>query len=113
MTSPRSALFVIDIQNELAADPQTEIPHASRVREVGGKILSAARGLAALPGKMPTLIVFVQHEEPPEDGTLIRGSEAWKLVFNPLADADCEILIAKNTGKYPIFTGSDAKSDVN
>jgi len=96
---PRTALFVVDIQNELAGDPQTEIPHAARIRAAGDKILSAARNLAssAPEGKQPALIVFVQHEERPEQGTLVNGSEPWKLVFNPHDGAKDEILVAKTT----------------
>ncbi|UNI23933.1 hypothetical protein JDV02_009722 [Purpureocillium takamizusanense] len=96
---PRTALFVIDIQKELADDPQTEIPHAARIRDAGDRILDAARNLASsVPqGKQPALIVFVQHEERPEQGTLANGSEPWKLVFNPREGAKDEILVAKIT----------------
>ncbi|KAK4032706.1 Isochorismatase-like protein [Parachaetomium inaequale] len=95
-----TALFVIDIQNDLATDPGTRIPHAARIRAAGDKILSVAR--AVLDGRgasppSPGLIVFVQHEEKPEDGTLVRGSEPWKLVFEPRRDAPEELLISKWT----------------
>ncbi|KAL3954598.1 hypothetical protein ACCO45_010161 [Purpureocillium lilacinum] len=80
---PRTALFVVDIQNELAGDPQTEIPHAARIRAAGDKILSAARNLAssAPEGKQPALIVFraLETRVQPHDG------------------AKDEILVAKTT----------------
>ncbi|KAK7425932.1 hypothetical protein QQZ08_007646 [Neonectria magnoliae] len=92
MLSSRSALFVIDIQKGLAANPETEIPHAARIRDVGDKILSVARSQKPAP-----LIVFVQHEETPDDGDLVEGSESWKLVFTPRPGAENEILVAKRT----------------
>ncbi|KAM3467074.1 hypothetical protein BB8028_0001g08060 [Beauveria bassiana] len=102
---PRTALFVIDIQNELAGHPQTEVPGAARIRSAGSQILRISRALAdaaaATPPEEqqnPALTVFVQHEESPESGgTLVRGAEPWKLVFPPREDAVDEILIAKTT----------------
>jgi nicotinamidase-related amidase len=94
-----TALFVIDIQNDLATDPKTRVPHAERIRAAGDKILATARGI--LQGKTenpPTVIVFVQHEEKPESGPLLRGSEPWKLVFEPRGDGP-EILVSKTTRK--------------
>ncbi|KAH6614405.1 Isochorismatase-like protein [Chaetomium sp. MPI-SDFR-AT-0129] len=95
-----TALFVIDIQNDLATDPNTKIPHSDRIRAAGGKILSSAR--TALEsntqgGSRPSLIVFVQHEESPESGSLVRGSEPWKLVFEPRAGSPKERLVPKST----------------
>lgn len=91
----RTALFVIDIQNEMAGNAKTEIPTADRIREAGTKILETSRGLVAPSGTQPALIVFVQHEEKPENGSLVRGTEPWKLVFNPNEGAKDEILVAK------------------
>ncbi|KAM3505120.1 hypothetical protein MY10362_003159 [Beauveria mimosiformis] len=107
---PRTALFVIDIQNELAGHPQTEVPGAARIRAAGSQILRISRALAdaaaaaaaaATPPdqqQKPALTVFVQHEERPESGgTLVRGAEPWKLVFPPRENAADEILISKTT----------------
>ncbi len=100
---PRTALFVIDIQNELAGNPQTEVPSAARIRAAGEHILAASRALAgaAAPkadGQKPALTIFVQHEESPESGgSLVRGAELWKLVFPPREGAADEILVAKTT----------------
>ncbi|KAK4233182.1 Isochorismatase-like protein [Achaetomium macrosporum] len=102
----KTALFVIDIQNDLTTDPKTRIPHADRIRAAGTKMLSVARELLESnnhthPDRSevppPALIVFVQHEENPKDGPLVRGSEPWKLVFEPRADAPYERLVAKRT----------------
>lgn len=99
----RTALFVIDIQAELAEDPATEIPHAKRIREAGHAILTQAREIiakASANGQQSDLkIVFVQHEEKPEDGALVRGSRAWELVFRPREGDQAEVLISKNVGK--------------
>jgi nicotinamidase-related amidase len=96
-----TALFVIDIQNDLATDPETRIPHADRVKAAGEKILGSARAaLDAESGSAcgaPASIIFVQHEENSEDGPLVRGSEPWKLVFEPRADASKERLVHKWT----------------
>ncbi|OAA64835.1 isochorismatase hydrolase [Cordyceps fumosorosea ARSEF 2679] len=99
---PRTALFVIDIQNELAGNPQTEVPSAARIRAAGERILAASRALAghsaAAGDQKPALTVFVQHEESPESGgTLVRDTEPWKLVFPPRDGASDEILVAKTT----------------
>ncbi|KAK3290845.1 Isochorismatase-like protein [Chaetomium fimeti] len=95
-----TALFVIDIQNDLAADPATQIPHAERVKAAGDQILSAARIVLETQNDevaTPCTIVFVQHEEKPESGPLVRESEPWKLVFEPRAGAEEERLISKWT----------------
>ncbi|KAH6844523.1 Isochorismatase-like protein [Chaetomium sp. MPI-CAGE-AT-0009] len=95
-----TALFVIDIQNDLAADPATQIPHAKRVKAAGNEILSTARTVLETQRDgtaTPAMIVFVQHEEKPESGPLVRGSEPWKLVFEPRAEAQQERLVHKWT----------------
>lgn len=101
--APRSALFVIDIQNDLATDPKTRIPHADRIKISGEAILMAARSVIDSyrdnNKTSPSIIVFVQHEESPEDGELVKGSEAWELVFSPRAGVDEEMLVGKNTSK--------------
>lgn len=97
----RSALFVIDIQRELAQDPKTCIPHAERIRFAGEKILKSARDIIDAyrikEEQSPSVILFVQHEEKPEDGTMVRGSEPWRLVFEPREGVKEEILIGKTT----------------
>lgn len=87
------ALFVIDIQNDLATDLKTRIPDAERIKVAGEEILSAAR----MQQGVPQIIIFVQHEERPENGALVRGSEPWKLVFEPREDAPRERRIPKWT----------------
>lgn len=100
---PRSALFVVDIQRELALDPKTRIPHAERICAAGDKILIAARDIIDSyrnkTQESPSIIVFVQHEEKPEQGTLVRDTEPWKLVFEPRAGVKEEILVSKTTRK--------------
>ncbi|KAL2146381.1 hypothetical protein VTI28DRAFT_4134 [Corynascus sepedonium] len=96
-----AALFVIDIQNDLATDPSSKIPHASRIRSSGEKIISAAR-TALQTQKNNTAfrlksIIFVQHEEGPENGTLVRGSDPWKLVFEPIPGEATERVVPKWT----------------
>ncbi|KAF5574723.1 KGD2-2-oxoglutarate dehydrogenase complex E2 component [Fusarium pseudocircinatum] len=88
-----SALFVIDIQKDLASDDKTEIPHAERIRDAGEQILEVARGIAADP---KPIIVFVQHEGSPESGSLVKGSKPWELVFENGPDNPRELLVSKN-----------------
>ncbi|KAF1810089.1 Isochorismatase hydrolase [Eremomyces bilateralis CBS 781.70] len=99
---PRTALFVIDIQHELAGDPTTQIPHASRIIDAASNITLATRAAIdeqSWEGVEPDcLIVVVQHEEAPEGGTLLRGSKAWELVFPPRCGDLNEMLVAKRTG---------------
>ncbi|KAF4961472.1 hypothetical protein FGADI_222 [Fusarium gaditjirri] len=93
MSVPVSALFVIDIQKDLASDDKTEIPHAERIRDAGEQILKVARGIAADP---KPIIVFVQHEESPESGPLVKGSKPWELVFENDPNNTRELLVSKN-----------------
>jgi nicotinamidase-related amidase len=96
---PRTALFVIDIQAALALDPTTEIPHAQRIRDAGTQILARSRAAidsARTQQQQPELqIVVVQHEEKPESGTLVRGSQPWELVFKQREGDDAEQLVSK------------------
>ena len=96
-----TALFVIDIQNELASDLKTEIPHAQRIRDAGTALLAKARAfIKQSTGEQSSLsIVFVQHEEPPDEGSLQPGNHGWELVFPPDEDSQQERLLAKNTCK--------------
>lgn len=100
---PRSALFVIDIQHFLAGDPKTSVPHADKLKAAGDKILSTARSIndryRSRNETSPFMIVFVQHEEPASSGALVKGSEPWKLVFNPRQGVDEEILVPKTHGE--------------
>ncbi|KAF5534042.1 KGD2-2-oxoglutarate dehydrogenase complex E2 component [Fusarium phyllophilum] len=93
MSVPVSVLFVIDIQKDLAFDDKTEIPHAERIRDAGEQILEVARGIAADP---KPIIVFVQHEESPESGPLVKGSKPWELVFENDPNNPRELLVSKN-----------------
>jgi nicotinamidase-related amidase len=96
---PRTALFVVDIQAELAQDPTTEIPHAERIRHAGAQIL--ARSRAAIEqsrtlDQQPGLeIVIVQHEDRPGAGTLAKGSRPWALVFEPRGGDGAERVVSK------------------
>lgn len=93
MSFSQVALFVVDVQHDLALSAETEIPHAARIKDVGSQILKAARGADNQP-----LIVVVQHEDPPHQGSrLIKGSEPWKVFFAPVPDSGREILVAKTT----------------
>jgi nicotinamidase-related amidase len=99
----RIAFFVIDIQAELAKEPETQIPHAQRIREVGTALLGRARGAvdaARSKGQKPDLeIVIVQHNESPEEGTLVKGSKPWELVFPPREGDPNERVVHKTTRK--------------
>ena len=104
MATPRSALFVIDIQHELGGDPKTRIPEAERVTAAADKILTTMRSLIdTYRGKgaqSPFIIVVVQHEEAEGDGTLVRGSEEWKVLFPPREGVAEEILVSKTTSTF-------------
>jgi nicotinamidase-related amidase len=96
----RTALFVIDIQVQLAQNVMTEIPHAERIRDAGTSILQSARQAidsADRHGRVPELeIVFVQHEEAAEKGPLVKGSKPWDLVFKPRYNNRWETLVSKD-----------------
>jgi len=103
-----TAIFIIDIQKGVADDPEHEIPTAARIRKAGSKILETARQIldathTTTTATPPLLIVFIQHEEPPEDGPLNRGSELWKLVFEPREGVAGEVLVQKMHGIVPIY----------
>jgi nicotinamidase-related amidase len=101
MALSSTAVFVIDIQRDLVGDAKTEIPHSARIQDAGAKILAAVRELNASSLAKPALLVFVQHEEQPETGPLVKGSEPWELFFNPIADSKHEILVSKTTRLPP------------
>ncbi|GLA56731.1 hypothetical protein AtubIFM54640_000389 [Aspergillus tubingensis] len=96
---PRTAIFVIDIQNHIAVDPTSLVPQADRVIRASEEILQTARSIKDSNEKSNSpLIVFIQHEESANDGALVKGTGPWGLVFNPRADVEGEILVAKKTG---------------
>jgi nicotinamidase-related amidase len=100
---PKTALFVVDVQVELADDAKNQVPHASRIREAAIAILAKARsridGARENNESVPLTIIFVQHEESPEDGALVRGSKLWELVFHPRKGDDTERVVAKSVCK--------------
>lgn len=97
-----TALFVIDIQNDNATDPNTAIPAADRILVAGYKILATVRGslesnLKNNNPSVPSTIIFVQHEDLPGTGPLKRNTHPWKLVFEPRKDVTSEMLVQKTT----------------
>jgi nicotinamidase-related amidase len=103
MSSTR-ALFVVDIQNELIADPDTRIPNSKHIIKATEEILKVSRSILdsyeSSNSLLPWLIVFVQHEESPSEGTMLRGSKSWELFFPPRSNRQDEIVVAKSTGMY-------------
>lgn len=97
---PRTALFCVDMQAELAQDPQTEVPAAARMRDVGKSILTKARTVIKdqrAQGVHPDLsIIIVQHYETGEGEALRKGSRAWELVFKP--EDETERIVEKTDG---------------
>ena len=101
MAQPRSALFAIDIQHDLAGEPSTRIPGAERLVDAAGQVLTSARALIdSYRGRgaaSPFSIVVVQHEE--AEGAMTRGSKAWEVIFPPREGVAEESLVAKTTSK--------------
>jgi nicotinamidase-related amidase len=102
----RTALFVIDIQHDLALDRENRIPHADRVLSAAEKVIASTRrqldaGRAETP-ESPSrpLLVFVQHSEDPSSGSLVKGSKPWELVFQPREGDGDEILVGKVTSEF-------------
>ncbi|KAM0342880.1 hypothetical protein ACHAPU_009084 [Fusarium lateritium] len=93
MATPGSAFFVIDIQKDLANNPITQIPNAERIVHAGVNILKFLRGVTTYP---KPLTVFVQHEERPDQGPLVKGTEPWKLCFENDSNNPREHLVSKN-----------------
>ncbi|KAF9700977.1 hypothetical protein EKO04_000016 [Ascochyta lentis] len=94
----RTALFTIDIQHSLTTPP-TSIPTAPRILHAATTLLSRTRHsiqtsrLQHLPPNLD--LVIVQHEESPQTGCLVRGSQAWEVVFLHRESDGNEMLIAK------------------
>lgn len=103
MATKRTALFVIDIQNDLATDPKTRIPYAARLLDAADKVIASTRkqldALRQTQDQSRPLLVFVQHSEDPSSGALVEGTKPWELVFHPRADDADEILVGKTTRK--------------
>jgi nicotinamidase-related amidase len=94
-----TALFVIDIQKFMLGNTKSEIPHAQRIRGAATSILSKARSSmeeSRNAREEPKLsIIVVQHEEGPESGDLVRGTEPWEVVFPPRKGDAAERLVSK------------------
>jgi hypothetical protein len=107
MTGDRSALFCIDIQNDLAAIPETRIPAAERLRTNSEAVLASARsiidGYRSKDEDSPSILVVVQHEENPDSGPLVRGTPPWELVYPPRDGVAEEWLVSKTTGAVYCF----------
>jgi len=101
LTMAMSALFVIDIQKDLASIPGTKIPHSDRVVLAAEKAIAGVRGeidRSRGDGQQPHwMIVFVQHEEDETQGALVRGTEPWGLVFEPREHDEHEMVVGKTT----------------
>lgn len=114
MTTRRTALFVIDIQNDLATDPKTRIPHAARLLDAADKVITSTRkqleALRQTQDQSRPLLVFVQHSEDPSSGALVKGTNPWKLVFHPRPDDADEILMGKTTRKKTLDVASLLRS---
>src|SRR3954447_22354134 len=100
------ALFVIDIQNENTTDLETKVRAADRIKHAGETILQAARQTldayrVTKGASPPILIIFVQHEDLHGEGTLLKDTEAWRLVFEPRCEVEDEILVHKITRESP------------
>lgn len=95
----KTALFVIDIQDELARDPKTRIPAGDRVVDAATTLLDRARSRvneARSKSEDSNLaLIFVQHEESDEGGTLMKGTKPWELVFKPRDGEGHERLVPK------------------
>ncbi|KAH8884367.1 Isochorismatase hydrolase [Thozetella sp. PMI_491] len=87
----RRALFVIDLQHGLATNPSSRVARGDELKLAASSLLDTVRGSG------DTLVVVVQHEETPESGDLVRGTEPWKVEFEPRPDDDNEWLVAKTT----------------
>jgi hypothetical protein len=98
-----TALFVIDIQKSMLGISETEVPHAQRLREAATSILSKARSsidASRNAGEELALeIIVVQHEEDAGSGPLVRGTEAWEVVFPSRAGDTSERLVSKTDGR--------------
>jgi len=98
---PKTALFVIDIQDDLAGEGNPNAsPYAARVRAAGTEILKRARAAVDDAEKQksasPLDLIFVQHDD--TEGPLIRGLDSWKLVFEPDKSRTTERLVSKTDG---------------
>jgi nicotinamidase-related amidase len=96
---PRTALLPIDIQNDLATNPQTRIPHATRLLSAGSTILTSARahiaaGALTAGTESDLVIIHIQHEEPASSGALVRDTEPWQLALPALPT---ERVVGKST----------------
>jgi len=109
MANP-TALFVIDIQNDNATHPATRIRAADRVKHAGETILKAARQILddhRTTSPQPIMIIFIQHEDAPGKGSLLKDTEPWKLVFEPRAGAEGELLFQKTTREFGYLSSSN------
>jgi nicotinamidase-related amidase len=103
----RTAIFIVDIQADLATIEETRMPHAARVISAAKSVLERARAridMACDKGETPPLeLVFVQHHEDPSSGALVKDTDPWKLVLPPREGNKYERLVEKDVRKSRLF----------
>lgn len=92
---PAVALFVIDVQVDLAQDPATQIADATELRATLSTVLHHVRSVNAGLQTPHVRLVFVQHNDRDADDALAMGKPGWQLVFAPLT-ADGDWLVHKS-----------------
>ncbi|MFF2091838.1 cysteine hydrolase family protein [Paenibacillus sp. NPDC058174] len=92
----RTALLVIDAQNDMLAEGNA-VYNARSVLDHMKQLLADAR-------KSGTSIYYIQHNEPPESGPLVRGTQPWQ-IHSELTPENDDALIHKTMPNA--FDGTD------
>lgn len=82
----RSALFIIDVQVDIADQVDSEVPDASAIRETLDKLIKGVREhnhSRVSNDSEKVQLIFVQHNDRNPEDPLAKGKPTWELVFKP------------------------------
>ena len=85
-SSSRTALFVIDVQVDLAQKADSEVPDAEAIREALSNLIKGVRDYndtEKTNAAQKVQLVFVQHNDLDPEDPLAKGKPTWELVFKP------------------------------
>ncbi|MCO5565769.1 hypothetical protein L7F22_019444 [Adiantum nelumboides] len=81
----KTALFIIDVQVDLAEKADSEVPDAEAIREALNSLIKGVRDYNHNQSvtSQKVQLIFVQHNDRNPKDPLAKGKSTWELVFKP------------------------------
>lgn len=79
----KTALFIIDVQVDLADKADSEVPDAEAIREALNSLIKGVRDYNQSVPSQKVQLIFVQHNDRDPKDPLAKGKFTWELVFKP------------------------------